>query len=60
MDVYIGEVTTDLTISESVGALNPEDVRKLIKLVLEQVRHERAHEERRERDTAITDRAFRR
>ena len=60
MDVQIGEVTTDLTITERVGSLSPEEVRKLVKLVLERVRDERVRDERRERDTSVTDRAFRR
>jgi hypothetical protein len=60
MDVQIGEVTTDLTITESVGSLSPEEVRRLVKLVLEQVHNERARDERRERDTSVADRAFRR
>jgi hypothetical protein len=60
MDVQIGEVTTDLTITESVGSLSPEEVRKLVKLVLEQVHDQRARDERRERDTSVADRAFRR
>jgi hypothetical protein len=60
MDVQIGEVTTDLTITESVGSLSPEEVRHLVRLVLEQVRSERARDERRERDTSVADRAFRR
>lgn len=59
MDVQIGEVSTDLTITESVGSLSPEEVRRLVKLVLEQVNNERARDERRERDTSVTDRAFR-
>jgi hypothetical protein len=59
MDVQIGEVTTELTITESVGDLSPEEVRRLVKIVLEQVQNERARDERRERDTAVTDRAFR-
>lgn len=57
-DVQINEVVTDLEITEGVGALSPEEVRKLVKLVLEQVHMEQAHAEQRKRDTKITDRVY--
>jgi hypothetical protein len=59
MDIRIGEVTTELTITESVGTLSPEEVRRLVMLVLEQVQQEQARNQRRERDTSIGDRVFR-
>ncbi len=57
-DVHIDEVATELVISEGIGALGAEDVRRLVALVLEQVRHERDTAMQRERDTAVRDRAF--
>ena len=59
MDVRIGEVVTELVITESVGPLAPEDVRRLVTLVLEQLRHERDRVAQRERDTTVNDRAYR-
>ena len=59
MDVRIGEVTTELTVTDSVGPLSPEDVKRLVALVLEQVRQEHDRATLRARDTAITDRVFR-
>jgi hypothetical protein len=59
MDVKIGEVVTEMVVSEGVGTLGPEEVKKLVGLVLEQVRQERDRSEQRERDTAIKDRVFR-
>jgi hypothetical protein len=58
MDVRIDEVAADVVISEGVGALSAEDVRRLVTLVLEQVRrdHDRAVE--RTNDTEVRDRAF--
>jgi len=59
MDVHIGEVVTELVVTEGVGQLSAADVKRLVALVLEQVRHEQERAAQRERDTAIHDRAFR-
>lgn len=58
MNVRINEVVTDLEITEGVGALSPEEVKRLVKLVLEQVRIEQDRVEQHRRDTKITDRAY--
>ena len=58
MDVKINEVVTDLEITEGIGALSPEEVRRLVKLVLEQVHMEHDRAEQRKKDTKITDRAY--
>lgn len=52
-DVHIDEVATELTVTEGVGALSAEDVRRLVVLVLEQVRREHDMTEQRERDTRV-------
>jgi hypothetical protein len=57
-DVHIDEVATELVVTEGVGSLSAEDVRRLVALVLEQLRHERDVQVQREGDTAIRDRAF--
>jgi hypothetical protein len=59
VDVRIGEVITELTVTEAVGPLSPDDVKRLVALVLEQVRQEQERADLRRRDTAITDRVFR-
>jgi hypothetical protein len=58
VDVRIDEVAADVVISEGVGALSPEDVRRLVGLVMEQLRHERDRSAERANDTEIRDRAF--
>ncbi len=58
--VEIGEVSTDIVVQESVGALSPEEVKRLVALVLEHVRRQKESAEQREHDTKITNRAFQR
>ena len=58
MDVRINEVVTELVVTEAVGPLAAEDVKRLVALVLEQVRREQDRHAQRERDTAVTNRAF--
>lgn len=58
-DVRIGEVQTDVTITEGVGPLSAEDMKTLVTKVLEHVRREREQDAQRDEDTRIHDRAFR-
>jgi hypothetical protein len=58
MDWRINEVSTEVVVTESVGSLRPEEVKKIVALVLEHLRHEQHRTEQRERDTKITDRAY--
>jgi hypothetical protein len=58
-DWRIGEVVTDITVTESVGSLGPDEVKKIVALVLEHLRHEQHRTDQRQRDTAISDRAYR-
>jgi hypothetical protein len=48
-----------MVVTEGVGSLNPEDVKRLVALVLEQVRIEQDRAAQRERDTSVNDRVFR-
>jgi hypothetical protein len=57
-DWRIGEVSTELVVTEPVGSLRPEEVKKIVALVLEHLRHEQHRSAQRERDTAVTDRAY--
>lgn len=59
MDVSIGEVRTEMVTTEGVGALSPEEVKRLVALVLEQFRREQELTAQRQRDTGIHDRVFR-
>jgi hypothetical protein len=56
--VEIGEVKTDVVITEGVGPLSRDDVQRLVTLVLEQLRHEQHMSAQREKDTGITNRVF--
>jgi hypothetical protein len=58
-DVRIGQIHTDLVITEGVGPLSPEDVSRLVKLVMEKLQEEQSRRADRDRDTSIHDRAFR-
>jgi hypothetical protein len=53
VDVKIGEVSTELVVTEGVGSLTPEEVKRLVTIVLEQLRQEQDRAAQRQRDTAI-------
>jgi polyhydroxyalkanoate synthesis regulator phasin len=57
-NVEIGEVATEMVIQESVGTLSPEEVKRLVKLVLEQLKNHQENAAQRERDTKITNSAY--
>jgi hypothetical protein len=54
--VEIGEVRTDIVITEGVGPLSKADVQRLVSLVLEHVRKEQDMSAQREKDTGINNR----
>ena len=56
--VGIGEVKTDIVITEGVGPLSRADVQKLVSLVLDHLRHEQDKNEQREKDTGISNRTI--
>lgn len=58
MDVKIGKVETEIVVTEGVGPLSPEEVSKLVALVLEQLRDEQDRLAQRQSDTAIGDSLF--
>ena len=58
-DVRIGEVQTQVTVTEGSGPLSAEDMKTLVAKVLEHVRREREQDAQRDQDTRIHDRAFR-
>lgn len=57
-DWRINEVATEVIVTESVGPLGPEEVKRIVALVLQHVREERNRLAQHQRDTAITDRAY--
>jgi hypothetical protein len=57
-DVRIDEVHTELEITEGVGALSPSEVKKLVALVMEQLKAHREHDEMRRRDDVMHERAY--
>ena len=56
--VEIGEVRTDIVVTEGVGALSKADVQRLVSLVLEHLRDEQERNAQREKDTGITNRVY--
>jgi hypothetical protein len=59
LDVRIGEVITDVTVTEGVGPLSSDDMRVIVAKVLEQVRQALHRDADRDQDTRIHDRVFR-
>jgi hypothetical protein len=57
-DIHINEVHTDLEIADSVGALGPAEVKKLVALVLAQLKAQQHHDELRERDNKLQNSAY--
>lgn len=57
-DVHINEVHTELEITDSVGALGPGEVKKLVALVLAQLKAQKRHDELRERDDRLQNSAY--
>jgi hypothetical protein len=59
VDVKIGEVVTEVQVTEGIGSLSPEDVKRLVTLVLEQVRIEQDRNAQQQRDTTVRGQAYR-
>ncbi len=57
MDIRIGEVVTEMVVTEAVGSLSPEEVKRLVGIVMEQVRREQDRAAQRQSDRQISDRA---
>jgi len=57
-DVHINEVRTDLEITESSGAWGPAEMKRVVAMVMEHLRAQQQHEERRREDDAVTDHAY--
>ena len=57
-DININEVHTEVEITDSVGALGPAEVKKLVALVLEQLKIQQHHDGLRERDDRLQNSAY--
>ncbi|HEX6049250.1 MAG TPA: hypothetical protein VFZ21_08275 [Gemmatimonadaceae bacterium] len=57
-DVRVGEVLTDIVVTEGIGPLGPQEVKALVALVLEHVREDQRRDEERRSDTRLRGRAF--
>ena len=54
-DVKIGEVQTEVVVTESVGSLNADDVKRIVDIAMQQFRHEQERLSQRQKDTAVYD-----
>jgi hypothetical protein len=54
-DVKIGEVQTEVVVTESVGSLSADDVKRIVDIAMQQFRHEQDRLSQRQRDTAVYD-----
>ncbi len=57
-DVRIGEVVTEMVVTEGVGSLSPEEVKRLTQIVMEQLRAELDRRAQHQRDTSVYDSSY--
>jgi hypothetical protein len=57
-DVHINEVHTEVEITDGVGALSPAETKKLVALVLAQLKAQQRHRDLRDRDTRLQNSAY--
>jgi hypothetical protein len=57
-DVHINEVHTEVEITDGVGALGPAETKKLVALVLAQLKAQQRHKELRDRDNRLQNSAY--
>jgi hypothetical protein len=54
-DVRIGEVHTDMVVTEGVASLSPEDVKRLVDIAVQQVKQEQDRKAQQQKDTSVYD-----
>ncbi len=54
-DVKIGEVQTEIVVTEGVASLSPDDVKRIVEIAMQQVRQEQDRISQRQRDTSVFD-----
>lgn len=59
-DIRIGEVVTDIVVTDGIGSLSPDDVKRIVALVLEHLHQEQDRLAQRQSDTTIHNQAYRR
>ena len=57
-DVQINEVQTEVEITDSVGALGPAEVKKLVAMVMAQLKAQEHQKELRDRDNRLQNSAY--
>lgn len=57
-DIHIDEVHTEVEITDSVGALGPAEVKKLVGLVMAQLKAQNHHEDLRKQDNRLQNSAY--
>ena len=57
-DVHINEVHTDMEITDSVGPLSPAEIKKLVALVIAQIREQEHRDALRCRDNRLQNSAY--
>ncbi|PWT94156.1 MAG: hypothetical protein C5B55_03135, partial [Blastocatellia bacterium] len=57
-DVRIGEVQTEMVVTESVGSLGSEDVKRILELAMQQFRQEQDRMSQKQKDTAVFDSSY--
>lgn len=54
-DVRIGEVQTEIVVTEGVASLSAEDVKRIVAIAMEQFRQEQDRMVQRQKDTGVHD-----
>jgi len=54
-DVRIGEVQTEVVVTEGVASLSPEDVKRIVEIAMQQARQEQDRVAQQKRDTSVFD-----
>lgn len=57
-DVRIGEVSTQMVVTEGVASLSVEDVKRLVDIALQQFRQEQDRKAQQQRDTSVYDSSY--
>ncbi|MFN9299600.1 MAG: hypothetical protein ACK6DZ_18060 [Acidobacteriota bacterium] len=59
MDVHIGSIQTEITVTEGTGPLDAQTIQRIVKIVMEQLAQKEQMEQQRMADVTIHDRAYR-
>jgi hypothetical protein len=54
-DVRIGEVQTEVVVTEGVASLSPQDVKRIVEIAMQQARQEQDRVAQQKRDTSVFD-----